>query len=265
MANIRELLIELKYEMFKNILLSTFLRAVIAFFIFDIIFVSILDFWYVFSYIFAGAYFVYKLAKKMKSIHLKTFEKNNPEIKEMLTTAADNVDRDNIVVSELFKEVIHKVRKLSSGTLIVPQTIMIMILVIPALAVIDFETSRFTVEPLSQEAMLEGLQKIDYVKQFFNRSKAKGDIIEDNFLDEDIYGERRIAQLGDQEIDLKMNLGFETDLTRPKEVDADQVTFKDYPDDEDIDLVYDDDTDIENFEQEKDLVLKYNEKIRNLG
>ena len=40
------------------------------------------------------------------------------EIREMLSTAADNQDRDNIVMSELFKEVITKVKKMSSGSLI---------------------------------------------------------------------------------------------------------------------------------------------------
>jgi len=263
MTNIKSLILELKYEMFKNILLTAFLKSVIAFFIFDII-ASFLDLWYAFSYVFAGAYFIRMLAKKMGKIHLRTFEEHNPEIKEMLTTAADNADKDNIVVIELFKEVIEKVRKISSGTLVVPQALLIMILAIPVLAVVDFEVTPYKIDALSQETMLNELGRLRFMEGLFNRTKADGNISEDEFLEEDIYGERRIAELGDQEINVKMSNVNNIDFTRPKDSYEQDTNFKDYPDEENSVIVFDDKNDIEDFKDEKDLVLKYNEKIREL-
>jgi len=263
MVNIKNLFVELKYEIFKNILLVTFLRTVIVFFIFDIL-ASLIDLWYVFSVIFAAVYFITRLIKQMNKINMKVFEDNNPEIREMLTTAADNVNKDNIVVDHLFKDVIHKVRRLSSGSLIIPQAVLIMILIIPVLAVVDYELNPLRIDALSQDAIIDGFQKVGYIKGFFNKTDVRGDIIEDEFLDEDIYGDRKIAQLGDQEINIKMNLGFETDLTRPKDEDTDQILFKDYPDEGDVEIVYDTNVLQEHIE-ESDLARKYNEKIRNFG
>jgi len=263
MVNIKNLFVELKYEIFKNILLVTFLRTVIVFFIFDIL-ASLIDLWYVFSVIFAAVYFITRLIKQMNKINMKVFEDNNPEIREMLTTAADNVNKDNIVVDHLFKDVIHKVRRLSSGSLIIPQAVLIMILIIPVLAVVDYELNPLRIDALSQDAIIDGFQKVGYIKGFFNKTDVRGDIIEDEFLDEDIYGDRKIPQLGDQEINIKMNLGFETDLTRPKDEDTDQILFKDYPDEGDVEIVYDTNVLQEHIE-ESDLARKYNEKIRNFG
>lgn len=263
MVNIKNLFVELKYEIFKNILLVTFLRTVIVFFVFDI-FASLIDLWYVFSVIFAAMYFITRLIKQMNKINVKIFEKNNPEMREMLTTAADNVNKDNIVVEHLFKDVIHKVRNLSSGSLIIPQAVLMMILIIPVLAVVDYELNPLRIDALSQDSIMDGFQKISYIKGFFNKTDVRGDIIEDDFLDEDIYGDRKIAQLGNQEINIKMNLGFETDLTRPKDEDTDQILFKDYPDEGDVEIVYDTNVLQEHIE-ESDLARKYNEKIRNFG
>jgi hypothetical protein len=180
----------------------------------------------------------------------------------MMATAYDNVNRDNIVVHELFKEVIEKVRKLSSGSLITPKSILIMIIIIPILAIVSFEVNPIHFEPVSDEALANTLGQFAYVKGLFNKS-IDGDIIEDDLLDEDIYGERKIAQLGNDDIDIKMNLGFETDLTRPKDEDTEQIGFKDYPVEEDIEIVYDSEILQEHIE-ESDLARRYNERIRTM-
>lgn len=260
--NIRHLFRELRYEMFKNILLDAFLRAVIAFLIIDI-FLSILGLSYIFSFIAAAMYFSYRMTKKMRSIRLKVFEEHNPEIREMLSTAADNLNRDNLVIQELFKEVIAKMRKVSSGTLIEPKSLVIMVIAIPLLAVLNFELSPIHVDIIDQDALLEGLQSVTFTDRFFNRTQVDVDIEDDILWDDDIYGERRVAQLGDQEISIKMQSGEETDFTRPRPEDTEQITFRDYPDQEAIDIVYDGKVASEHI-VESDLARRYNERIREL-
>jgi hypothetical protein len=259
---IKELLSELKYELLKNIVLNTFLKAVVAYFIFDII-VSLMDFSYLFSVLFATIYFVIVFFKDIRQMNIKIFEEHNPEIKEMLTTAADNMDRQNIVVMELFRDVIANVKRMSSGTLIVPRIILIMIITIPILAVIDFEISPLRIDALSQDKLFGGLGDISGLSKLFKNSKLEGDLIEDDLLEDDIYGKKKVAILGDQELNLKMNNGFETDLTKPKEEDKEQAGFKDYPDEELPEINYDSATLREHIE-ESDIAQKYNEKIRKM-
>lgn len=262
MVNIKEFFSELKGEIFKNILLNTFLRTVIAYFIFDII-ISLFDFWYVFSYIFAGAYFTVRLLRQMRTIHVKVFEKHNPEVDVMISTAADNAHEDNIVVQELFRDVVEKARSLSSGSLIYPKVIMILIICMPVLAIIDFEMTPLRVDALSQDTLLEGINNINFVKGLLNRTKGTGEIIEDDLLEDDIYGDKKVANLGNKDVNIKMNMDFEIDLTRPKDEDPSQVNFKDYPDAGNVEIVYDASVLQENIE-ESDLARKYNEKVRNM-
>jgi hypothetical protein len=262
MTSIRKLLIELKYELFKNILLNTFLRTTIAYFIFYII-GSVMGLWYGFSVIFAGLYFFVKFTKQMKKINLKQFEEHNPQIRDMLSTAADNINQNNIVVHELFKEVIDNFRRISSGTLIVPKTILIMVLIIPVLAVAGFEMSPLHIDAISQDKIIDNLQKITFIESMFNSTRIEGEIIEEDFLEEDIYGERSVARLGNQEIDVRMNLGFNTDFTRPKDENLEDIQFKDFPDESDLEMIQDTNV-LNEYIEESDLARKYNEKIRNI-
>jgi hypothetical protein len=263
MVNIKELLIELKYELFKNMLLTTFLKTAIAFFIFDII-GSLIGLWYGFSIIFAGSYLLIKLRKQMKKINLKKFEEHNPQIKDMLMTAADNASKENIVVNQLFMDVISHFKKISSGTLIVPQTVLIMILILPVLAVVNFETSPLHIDAISQDTLLENMPKITIFESFFNRTLDKFDRIkEDELLDDDIYGEVRVARAGIHDIEFKMNHNYETDFTRPGNERLEDITFKDFPEATDIEIIQDSESLNEHIE-ESDLARKYNEKIRNM-
>lgn len=269
MVNMRKVVRSLKYEIFKNIILSTFLKTMVVFFVFDII-KSFMDFSFTFSYIAAGAYFMIVMLKRAREINIKVFEKHNPEIKEMLTTAADNVRNENTVVLELFKEVMQKLKKVSSGTIIMPGTIMMLIIAIPVLALIDFQLTPVRIDAISQEAIMQNLEKVTFIKNIFKKANVddSDDVIEESELldDEDIYGERSVAILGDNEIDIKLNLGYETDLTKPREEDIEQTVFTDFPTEDDTVVAYDASSRSEVLEisNEAKLAREYNERIRNM-
>lgn len=268
MVNMRRVVRSLKYEIFKNIVLSTFLKAIVVFFVFDII-KSFMDFSFTFSYIAAGTYFMIVMLKRTREINIKVFEKHNPEIKEMLTTAADNVRNENIVVLELFKEVMEKLKKVSSGTIIMPGTIMMLIITIPILALIDFQLTPIRIDAISQETIMENFDKITFIKNIFKKADNTDDVIEESDLleDEDIYGERSVAILGDNEIDIKLNLGYETDLTKPREEDLEQTVFTDFPALGAGVVTYDSSSRSEVLEisNEAKLAREYNQKIRDMG
>lgn len=262
MVNIKGLMREVKYECFKNILLDTFLRSVVLFFVVDII-RSLIDFTYVASYGIAALYFLIKLLREMKKISVHNFQKENKEAHEMLSTAADNLDRDNIVVQGLFEDVMDKAKQMSSGSLVIPKTLMMMILFIPILSIIDFEISPLRLDVIAESDIVKNIN-FDFVKGYFNKTNPDDAIIfDDALLDADIYGDKNIATLGNKEINIKMNLGFETDLTRPKDEDTSQTSFKDYPDNDNNELL-DDSNVLMEYIEESDLARKYNEMIRNM-
>ncbi|MFT4343401.1 MAG: hypothetical protein ACMXYE_01500 [Candidatus Woesearchaeota archaeon] len=263
MATIKRLLFELRYEIFKNILLNVFLKATLAYFIARIT-LSFFGLPYLFAFIFAGIYFVVVFTKHIRRIRIKIFEEHNPEIKEMLTTAADNMNTSNIVTEELFKEVIMKVRKLSSGTLINPRIVLLIIISLPLLAVASFELSPVYIPVVDQSALRENLDIGSYLAGLINGTRTHVDIPDDMLIEDDIFGDVRIGALGDQEINIQMNLGFETDLTRPREEDTSDVDFKDFPPQRDTDIVFATDVRQEQL-QESDLARRYNERIREMN
>lgn len=263
MVNIKGLMKEVKYECFKNILLNIFLKSVVLFFLVDMI-RSLIDFSYVASYGITALYFLIKLLKEMKKIKVNNFQKENREAHEMLSTAADNLNKDNVVVQGLFEDVIKKAKEMSSGSLVVPKTIMMMILLIPILAIVNFEISPLRLDVIAESDFVQNIN-FDFVKGYFNNSNPdSAEIIEDSLLEADIYGDKNIAKLGNKDINIKMNLGFETDLTKPKDEDVSQINFKDYPETEDVKLIEDSSIHTEHIE-ESDLARRYNEKIRNMG
>ncbi len=263
MVNIKGLMREVKYECFKNILLDIFLRSIILFFIADMI-RSLIDFSYVASFGVTALYFLIKLLREMKKITVHNFQKDNKEAHEMLSTAADNLNINNIVVQGLFEDVMKKAKQMSSGSLVVPKTIMMMILLIPVLAIADFEMSPLRLDVIAESELIQNIN-FDFVKGYFNQTRANdADIIDDALLEADIYGDKNIAKLGNKDINIKMNLGFETDLTRPKDEDTSQIAFRDYPEDENVELLDDSNSHMEHIE-ESDLARRYNEKIRNMG
>lgn len=265
MVNIRGLLKEVKLECFKNILLDTFLRTVILFFIIDIL-RSIIDISYVFSYGVSAIYFIVKILKEMKKISVKNFQKENQEIHEMLSTAADNINRDNIVTQGLFEDVINKAKNLSSGTLIVPKNILLTVLLIPILAIASFEIAPVRLDVVAESDIVQNLN-FDFFQELFNRTEKKdAELIDDVLKEIDIYGERSIVVLGNQEINIEMQLNFQTDLTRPSRDDTSKSGFNDFPDrDESFDPeLFNEGGSSGEAIQETDLAMRWNEKIRNL-
>lgn len=262
MVRIKGLIREVKYECFKNILLDTFLRSVIFYFIIDII-RSLIDLSYVTSFGITAIYFTAKLIRQMRKITVRNFQKENREAHEMLTTAADNLNTNNVVTQGLFHDVILKAKKMSSGSLVVPKTLMLMILLIPVLSILDFEMNPLRLDSIAESEFVQNVN-FNFVASIFEKNNSNNaKLHKDSLMEADIYGDKNIAELGNKEINIKMNLGFETDLTRPKEEDLSQLNFKDYPDDTNAELIEDTSILMEHIE-ESDLARRYNEKIRNM-
>lgn len=117
MGDIKAMLKEVKFEMFKIVFLSAFLDSSI-FFLITYLLLSVFSIGMIFPLIASATYLGIRTYLDLKKVSLETVEKNNPEIREMLRTANDNQNADSFMAHALFNEVIKKMKKISSGTFI---------------------------------------------------------------------------------------------------------------------------------------------------
>lgn len=207
MAKIKDLFNEVKFEMLKVALINIFLDSVVVFFIayfitsfFNISFLYILLIPAIITLIFFFTVFMIRI----KKLRLKAMEDANPQVKEMLRTAHDNMDEENIMTAALFSELKKKMKTVSTGNLLeskkiitrIVSAILIVFLIIFVSSLninlkkidISFEKLRFMIPIGNKEEPVEA----SITDLVFNETEV-------------VYGEASIAKLGNEEIDLNMN------------------------------------------------------------
>jgi len=220
MARIKDLFNEVKTELLKVVLINTFLDTVMVFFLayfiisfFNIRFLFIL----LIPVLISAVFFFISASIRIKRLRLKAMEDANPQIKEMLRTAHDNMDEENIMTAALFAELKKKMRTVSSGNLLESKKIITRIISSVVIVFLIIFVSSLNIN----------LNKIDipFEKLRFmsprGEEHAEGEITELVFNEtEVVYGEASIAKLGDEEIDLNMNPSMsEIDFNRISEAE----------------------------------------------
>ena len=207
MAKIKDLFNEVKIELLKVMLINTFLDTIMVFFIsyFVVSFFNI-KFLYIIM-IPAGITFLFffvSIILRVQKLRLKSMEDANPQVKEMLRTAHDNMDENNIMAVALFSELKKRMRTVSTGNLLESKKIITRIISAVAIVFLIIFVSSLNIN----------LQKIDipFEKLKFmiptsdSSGHEEGELIDIVFNEtEVVYGEASIAKLGNEEIDLNMN------------------------------------------------------------
>lgn len=205
MAKIKDLFNEVKLEMLKVVLINTFLDSIMVFFIvyfivsfFNIKFLYTLLIPLIINLIFISV----SMYLRIKRLRLKTMEDANPQIKEILRTAHDNMEEENVMTIALFDELKKKMGGVSTGSILESKKIIIRIVSAIIIVFLIIFVSSFNVN----------LKKIDlpFDKLRFmipeGKSYEEGSITELVFNEtEVVYGDASIAKLGNEEIDLNMN------------------------------------------------------------
>ena len=163
---------------------------------------------------------------RIDAFSLKKIEELVPDVRYQLTTVADNINKDNEVVNELNKEVLHNMKKIKTSYFINPQKISKQVLSIVSLCVLVMLLGQMNVSFLSLDSLSKDLQSLPGI---FLRSGDEG-IIKD-FPDmnktiwetnlSDILGEdTSITELGTQEIAIQIDpLASELDLSSVRDVE----------------------------------------------
>ena len=225
MVRIKDLFNEVKLELLKVVLINTFLDAIMVFFLayfitsfFNIKFLYII----LIPALITMLFFFISTSVRIKKLRLKAMEDANPQVKEMLRTAHDNMDEENIMTAALFAELKKKMRSVSTGNLLESKKIITRIISAVVIVFLIIFVSSLNIN----------LNKIDlpFEKLSFMIPSDKEEYVKGNITDlvfnetEVIYGEASIAKLGSEEIDLNMNPSMsEIDFNKISEAEEEDL------------------------------------------
>lgn len=228
MRPINALLDEITYEMLKVILLYAFLDATILFLIL-LLLLSIFGIGVVIPAIVSGLFLIGDVLVRRRKVNLTFVEEQNPEIREMLRTAADNKDAESLMAHALFAELIGKMRKVSSGTFLDLKKLISRIGVMFVLSLVVVSLAFFNVNIQKFENPLLGLQeRIEgYYDSFTGVNTTTTELDEGG-----LYGDPRIARLGDKQVDIQLQQSLnQIDFSSVKDADPSAQALDDYPTD----------------------------------
>ncbi len=127
----------------------------------------------VLTFLFLGADLVWRY----RNYRLEIYEEENPELREVLRTARDNLDKQNIVSQALFDDVMERARKVTSDSIIPSKKIIQKILAVGALSFLTV-LSGITDAQIGQTSQIitrsdSGVETTNTT--FVNSSKVLGD------------------------------------------------------------------------------------------
>ena len=206
MKPINALFNEVKLEMLKVALIYSFLDSIMIFFIIYFL-ISFFNINFLFTILIPGVitfiFFIVNFITRINRLKLKTMEEANPQIKEMLRTAHDNMNEENLMMIALFEELKGKMRTVSSGNLLESKRIItriisavIIVFLIIFVSAINVNLKKIDI-PFEKLRFMTGNNKVAY---------GEGNITGLVFNETDvIYGDASIAKLGNEKLDLNMN------------------------------------------------------------
>lgn len=139
---VEELLKQLKREFLKVNLIQASLDSILFFLSSNLLlfFISLEITSGLSNYMVLGGLTVLFLAGDLiwryRNYRLEIYEEQNPELREVLRTARDNIDKNNIVSQALFDDVMDRARKVTSDSIIPSKVIIQKILAVGALSFI---------------------------------------------------------------------------------------------------------------------------------
>jgi len=142
-----------------------------------------------------------KLREKSRSDKRKIVESKYEPLKEKLRTAADNVKEENPVINELEEEVVHDLKHVGLSSFIQTRKISykIFVTILLSFAIVFATTLNFYIVDVSK--FLEG---IPGMLEKFDPRRAENILLGDVNESDDIYGDSKLAVLGNKQIDIRI-------------------------------------------------------------
>lgn len=202
---VEKLLKRLKVEFMKVNFIQASLDAILFFLISNLIFfllslqiTSTIENYLIISGL-TLFFFIGNLIYRIKTYHLEIYEKNNPELREVLRTARDNLKKNNTVSKALFDDVVNRARSVTSESIIPSRNIIEKIIVIGMLCfltvgsgLIDFQLRSSTSNIIGDLGDPRSISQENNQSDVLNSSNVLGEAsdinIESRELNFDITG-----------------------------------------------------------------------------
>ncbi|MFB6209405.1 MAG: hypothetical protein ABEJ56_04710 [Candidatus Nanohaloarchaea archaeon] len=159
--------------------------------------------------------FCVDLFHRSRKYNIEIYEQKNPELKERLRTARDNIDANNIVSQALFDEVLDRSRSVTSDSIIPSKKIIQKMLAIGIISFLTVLSGLTNFQVLEQGGQLIPEQN-DILKQV-GEEKKKGVKVKNNT---DIYGDAEDISVSDSLIDYNVSGSGSSSQRNPSGNDA---------------------------------------------
>ncbi|MBW2963889.1 hypothetical protein KY363_00375 [Candidatus Woesearchaeota archaeon] len=225
MVNVKSLFAELYYEVFKISFLHAFTDSVI-FFMLALNITTLVDVKFYFAVVAAALFLIGDVLFRMKHTTLKQIEDKNPQIRDILRTAKDNLEGNDFMVLAMFEDLIQKMRSVSAGSILNQQKLFFKMVVVCALSFsvimvsannIHIPKSVFDPDTYYQWFANPGNRHLDFYTVEFNES------------DDLIYGDPELTKLGNDTLEIRINpsineISFQN-VKDPEEKEFERGTF----------------------------------------
>ncbi len=194
-------LLEIKKLLFFITIFTNFIDSVVVFLVFCFIFIlfKIPGYYAVIPFLLHFALFG---RKRIKEMNYKYVESRIPTLRERLRTAADNLERDNDVVKSLNRDVLSEMKHVKTLAFLDDKGLVAKMLTITVLSIIIIISSA------SNFAIIGWKDAVNEINQAFGEEGIYQNLTEiERFGEgsEDIFGRESVAELGLEELDLKLD------------------------------------------------------------
>ncbi len=218
MEPIQHALNELKRTVKIMLFFSSFIDSLVVFMITLLLFLLIQLKWYYAAIIFT-AYFIIHTIYIIRASQIRNIDKKIPFLKEQLITANDHLGKDNEVIRELNKEVIHKLKQVKTSYFIKFGKVTGRIITLIIISFLVIFTSALNFQLFDANQIIKDLKakpryEVDQSQLYYEQNQT-----------DSIFGNKSIAELGYEEIKLQIN-PVESDIDISKVSDPQKQEFK---------------------------------------
>lgn len=220
MRNIKAALKELRKSLLFLSLFNCFIDSLVFFLIavFVLLFFPISWQW---SLLPSGLFLTIHSWRKIKAVKLRDVEEKVPVLYEQIRTAADNLDKDNIMVHSLNQDVIAKMKKVRTSYFLSFNKLAIKLFLIAAFSFFIILFSSFNVQLPDVGDLIQNIKIPKFMDERERALQEQEALLVES--EHDIYGESSIAELSNKELELEIKpIASEIDISKVEELEERQ-------------------------------------------
>ncbi len=184
------------------------IRTCIVFIISFLVITVFIPQWWL-AFIPAIIYFAREKKSKGKINKLREIEKKYPALQDRLRTAKDNPDEGNVFIFDLHKEVLEKIREVNSSTFFNKKRAKNDIILLCTIALITILIAPWNIHLFDFSLDPSDLSNFN-LRDLFDRNRKNNGLAEEEGglgVNEDIFGDKSVANLGNKELELTISAG----------------------------------------------------------